>query len=541
MTQHRGRWVVDRADQSKRLQVRELSVPDTVAPTQTFRVRLRVEDPFGIRSVELRFGTHRQVLPARGERAAWFSTLITPGQTGVVALEVVAHGVDGARGPLVTTVVVVGEPARIRGRPVDRETLFRRMERWRRLGLTEDEPYARGPLYAGSTTQGPLTTTKDWWVHWQEAGGPQPFDWSAHCEGAAGITPNGEVLRCWLQLNPLVGVSIIWEELLSNGYAYPNPYPFWPEWRKQELDQVFYSSYKWLESGLQTPFPIPPDPAFNQVPPTFSGSNIALSEHNAWLLYEATVAHSLALEIGGFVPWSILDYDADDLGGLFHSGAMFEADARTYDDFSFAGYWIGHVLGAYPKTSFQFFVDQDIIRPTHNSTIIRLLGWSGTHLRHYADYDGDTDGKTPMEVAYMHWQYYGDAPVERMLAGTIRDNTTEVASWTRGCSGTSHMYRSILRALNIPATTMWGWGEGIEPHLDGHTVPVFPTIGKTLSHGDDVLGWDFFYEVADPVKCLLLLLLSFSSCVSMGSAARVSRGSSSFYSRSHWRARLAGA
>ena len=50
-----------------------------------------------------------------------------------------------------------------------------------------------------------------------------------------------------------------------------------------------------------------------------------------------------------------------------------------------------------------------------------------------------------------------------------------------------------------------------------------------------------FYEVADPVKCLLLLLLSFSSCVSMGSASRVSRGSSAFYSRSHWRARLAGA
>jgi hypothetical protein len=33
--------------------------------------------------------------------------------------------------------------------------------------------------------------------------------------------------------------------------------------------------------------------------------------------------------------------------------------------------------------------------------------------------------------------------------------------------------------------------------------------------------------VADPVKCLLLL--SFSSCVSMGSASRVSRGSSAFY------------
>jgi hypothetical protein len=32
--------------------------------------------------------------------------------------------------------------------------------------------------------------------------------------------------------------------------------------------------------------------------------------------------------------------------------------------------------------------------------------------------------------------------------------------------------QAILRALNIPATTMWGSGKGIEPYLDS-TVPVF--------------------------------------------------------------------
>jgi hypothetical protein len=70
------------------------------------------------------------------------------------------------------------------------------------------------------------------------------------------------------------------------------------------------------------------------------------------------------------------------------------------------------------------------------------------------------------------------------------------------------------------------------------------TPGRTPGHVAGARKGVFtaFYEVADPVKCLLLLLLlSFSSCVSMGSASRVSRGSSAFYSRSHWRARLAGA
>jgi hypothetical protein len=499
------------------LAVRELRAPDTVAVARPFPVHVHIGDPRGVASVELRFGGERHVLPARGEREARLSTRITPRRAGVVQLEVAPLGTDGARGPMARTVVVVTPRARAPARAMTRPTLERRIADWKRRGLTEDAPYARGPLYRGSPTLGTVPVTKDWWIHWTEGGGRQPFDWASHCESTApGITPNGEVLRCWLALNPQVAVSIIWDELLSNGYAHPVPYPFWPEWRKKELDQVFFSTYKWLESGLQMPFPNPADPAVNRVPPTFPGSNIALTEHDAWLLYEATVAHSLALEIGGFVPWSIVDYDADDLGGMFHSRAMFEADDRTYGDFAFAGYWVEGVLGAFPKTSFAFFVQQDIIRSTHQSTITRLLGWSGSHLAHYADFNGDTDGKSPMEVAYIHWQYYGDAPVQRMLAGTLRDNTTEVAHWTRGCSGTSAMYESILRALNIPARTMWGWGDGIEPHLDGHTVPVFPTIGKTLSHGDDVLNWGYYLESVSPPPASVspkMLLISWDTFV----------------------------
>jgi hypothetical protein len=482
------------------LAVRALHVPDIVGVDRPFPVHVRVEDSHGVAAIELRFGTERWILHARGERTARLSTRVTPRHVGVVTLEVVPLGADGARGPAARTIVSVTRHARQPASAMSRIELERRIADRQRRRLTEDEAYARGPLYLGSTAAAAVPVVKDWWVHWMEGGKRQPFDWAAHCESASGITPNGEVLRCWLALNPMVAVSIVWDELLSNGYAHPVPYPFWPEWRKQELDQVFYATYKWLESGLQTPFPNPPDPATNQVPSTFVGTNIALTEHDAWLLYEATVAHSLALEIGGFVPWSIVDYDPQDLGGMFQSRAMFEADDRDYGDldFAFAGYWTGDVLAAYPKTSFQFFVDQDIIRPTHNSTITRLLGWSGSNLSHYSDYDGDTVGKTPMQITYMHWQYYGDAPVQRMLAGTLRDNTPAVSHWTRGCSGTSAMYQSILRALNIPARTLWGWGEGIEPHLDGHTVPVFPTIGKTLSHGDDVLAWDYYLEKLSP-------------------------------------------
>jgi hypothetical protein len=395
-------------------------------------------------------------------------------------------------------VVTVGDRPTDASEHMDIPTLERRIQDWDRLGYDEDIAYDRGPIYGGPSMPSVLNTTADWWVNWMEADGPQPFDWATYCPDAPGITPNGEVLRCWLEMNPLVALSIIWEEILPNDQVHPDPYPFWPESRKQELDEVFYAHYQWLASGLAAPFPIPPDPSPNLIPSTYAGTNIVLSEHNAWLLYSATVAHCLALEIGGFVPWSVLDYGVDDLGALFHSNAMFKAKVADYDGQTIAGYAAGGMLAAYPKTCFEFFIDQDIVRSTHNATITRLLGWSGANLWHYASFNGDTDGKTPMQVAYMHWQYYGDAPAQRMLAGTIRDNTNAVHHWTRGCSGTSRLYRSILRTLNIPARTLWGWGEGIEPHLGGHTVPVFPTIGKTLSHGDDMLNWTGYVAKVSP-------------------------------------------
>jgi hypothetical protein len=487
-----------RARSARRLEILSLLAPPVAPPGRPLAVQVQAADAVGIAAVEVRLGAERHLLRAGGERVVSAALEVSPCRPGLLVVEARARGVDGLVGESARTVVAVDGRADAPAASLDAPALGRRIAEWERRGLPEAVRHARGPLYVSAhIDDAALETMDDWWVEWRAKGGGQPFDAAQHC-GSGAITPAGEVLRCWLALNPLVAVSLIWDEILPSGQVHPDPYPFWPEWRKQELDQVFHATYLWLASGLQTPFPIPPDPSINQVPPTFYGTNVALNTQQAWVLYSATVAFSLALEIGGFVPWSLVGYGPEELGGLFHSRQMFEAGAREYTDFGYTGYWCGHVLPAFPKTAFRFFVDQDIIRPTHSATITRLLAWSGSHLWHYADFGGDTEGKTPMEVAYMHWQYHGGSPVQRMLAGTVRDNTSEVHHWTRGCSGTSHMYRSILRALNIPADTQWGWGEGIEPHLGGHTVPVFPTIGKTMSHGDDMLGWDFFTAGVSP-------------------------------------------
>ena len=49
--------------------------------------------------------------------------------------------------------------------------------------------------------------------------------------------------------------------------------------------------------------------------------------------------------------------------------------------------------------------------------------------------------------------------------------------YTMGCGGTAAFMKSVLRAVNIPVEM------GTPPC--GHVMPLFPTINRALSHGDD--------------------------------------------------------
>jgi hypothetical protein len=483
-----------------RLVVLSLEVPDQSTPTRDLHVQAQAEDRVGIEALEVRIGERSYMAAGEGQTTGTLAMDIPALPRGVYDLEVIVHGVDGKQGPVLHRLLTVQEREPDRDPLLDSATLYRRVEEWQMAGRHDTDLYPRGDLYAAEAVDpGEVPVSTNWWLDWLAANGPQPFRWSEYCPGASGIDLSGDVLRCWLDMNPEVAYAIRWETLdLESGETATIAYPDWTESMKEDLDTSFFFDYTWLGSGLQTPFAIPPDPSINMVPPTSWGNMVALNPQQAWVLFIATVAHSLALEIGGFVPWSVLNYGTDDLIELFSSKALFHAEHRDYTDFSYTGYWTGNVLHAFPKTTFGFFVDQNIIRPSHVGTITRILVWSGNNLVHTGSYNHDTDGKSAMEVSYMHWQYYGHQPVQRVLAGTVRESTTDVKHWTHGCVGTSSMYRSILRALNIPAYVQFGWGDDGEPHLDGHTVPIFPTIGRTMSHADEILAWHVFAEDIEP-------------------------------------------
>jgi len=478
------------------LDVLSFEAPDVAMPSRTIHVEARGRDPQQVASLEVRLSGRTYTADAVNGVVA----LDLPAPTrGFHVLEAVLSDADGKAGPVARRTLAVDDREPARDPFLDKAVLMRRIDEWHRKGGTDTDLYSRGDLYAKATLPGFFDFFTNWWITWKTLGGPQPFEWAQHCPGASGITLGGEVLRCWLALNPQVAQAIQWQVLdLDTGNATLVAYPNWSESMKEDLDTTFFYTYSWLASGLLTPFPIPPDPTINMIPSTSWGSATAFNPQQAWVLYTATVAHGLALEIGGFVPWSVLNYGPDDLLDLFSSKALFTAEHRDYTDVSYTGYWVSEVVHAFPKTTFSFFVDEDIIRWSHQATITRLLEWSGSHLVHAGSYGGDADDVSGMEYCYMHWQYYGKAPVQRMLAGTVRANVNMFRNWTYGCTGTSAFYQSVLRALNIPAYTLFGWGEDDEPHLDGHTVPVFPTLGKTMSHADEIYAWHVLTDDISP-------------------------------------------
>ncbi len=337
-----------------------------------------------------------------------------------------------------------------------------------------------------------------WWTLWNQPFNRQPFDWQTHCNGAAGIDTGGAVLNCWLSMHAKVREAMIWQDVDMYGNVTEQDYDQWSAFMKDYLAVMFHHYTLWLESSA-TQFPAPPlpDPPANQKTLQDGQAPVtALQKIQAQVLYLQNVAHSLAVEIGGFVPWSLLHYYDDELEMLLASESMFNAGeyASTHVNnpvpVTFTGYWPREVTPSPPTTTFAFLVEENLVRPSHYDTIARLLKWGRENMYHY-------HGGSVVENMENHWHYRGHPPVERMIEGTLRQDpaASKLQSWARGCHGTSFFFREVLRSVNIPVKPVW---LPVTPNGGGHRSPVFTTIDRMLSHGDDVYGVRFNIPSVDP-------------------------------------------
>lgn len=279
--------------------------------------------------------------------------------------------------------------------------------------------------------------------------------WTAEPAGEAEKSPD---LTAWLNAHPKVAQALVWEDM-SGAHSWAA----WSDSRKAELRGAF--DLAWIRSSISVP-DVPPNQA---VLADGDHSTTVLSANDAWAYFKASVAQSLAAEIGQQLPWSLLGYAADVLAQLFDGREMFRWSLSP------AGYRIdsghGHVVPAPPSGIYEFLGANDLIGHTRLETLGRVLNWCRMNLVHF------TGGTTAANMEDQ-WQYRGYPPLTRVIEGTVQTSHPEfgLRRRTAGCWGTTGVLRALLRVVNIPVKLVTN---------AGHAQPWFMTEGRYLSHGDD--------------------------------------------------------
>jgi hypothetical protein len=176
---------------------------------------------------------------------------------------------------------------------------------------------------------------------------------------------------------------------------------------KAELRQAWADANAWYANGM-TGFTgtFVEDPPLNQniveedavwVDTVFDGPT------QAWPLFLAHIAHSLAVEIGGWVPWTLRTYEPKALEQLLSGLQMFRYGGWDNNP---GGYQLGGLqllegaTPSHPTFTFAFLKQNNLIASTALGTIARVIDWCRWNLQHYV-------GKFTAQNAYYHWQYRG--------------------------------------------------------------------------------------------------------------------------------------
>jgi hypothetical protein len=374
------------------LEIVKLNAPTHLEAGRRLDVSLTAVDKSGIGFVEVQFRDELRRLEAGEQRVANFALSFETGRTGFDEIRVRALAIDGrTSGPTRTLEVSVTEAIKtvstdVRQIPdVDPQ-----------YTLDTGGVVSANPGLELDPNPGP------WWVKWEKKYA-KPFDWQSACGLGGVVTPNGEVLHCWLAQHPEVRAHLIWENIVyttfdqygtAMGEGDPVAYDKWILVDKAMLDAYFYHAYNYLQSGAASfGGPVLPDVPDNQI--LLNDAESPVTFFDTWQakqLYMATVAHSLALEIGGFLPWSVTSYGADDLDLLFNSHYImrvkymawqFNNSVRSHTGYQAPnGKDGGGVIPAPPVTTFNFLLANDLIRGNHLNTAGRLFGWTLEHMLH---------------------------------------------------------------------------------------------------------------------------------------------------------------
>ncbi|MBK7434783.1 MAG: YtxH domain-containing protein [Chitinophagaceae bacterium] len=162
------------------------------------------------------------------------------------------------------------------------------------------------------------------------------------------IPPIKPDLDTWLMAieNRPVATAIIWETTAGIRLSYP----FWNPTMKDDLSHAFDKA--WNSDSV-----MPVEPFNNLV----SGGGQVLSHDNAWTMFIAYVAQSIATETASHVRWSFAEYSSGELQQLFSSREMFKWLPR-YSGYALQQTISGDVLPCAPHSVLEFLEENAIKR-----------------------------------------------------------------------------------------------------------------------------------------------------------------------------------
>lgn len=265
-----------------------------------------------------------------------------------------------------------------------------------------------------------------------------------------------------------IASSIIWESPTG-----PVAYPAWNASQKGDLARALELVDAGLPAGLKAPpEPILPlklrddalDPAklgAEKSPETCEDDgHVFYSADEAWTLYLAHVAHSLWLERGRKVAWSLRDMTPEERALLLDSRRL--QKRKDSHQFEATRFVMGHALSWDPAVAYRFLKANGMLGEAPEKTVVALTSWASRNLRHIV-------GPETFQALY---GYPGPPPVDMIVQPRV-PGPKKVG----GCWGVTGFYAAVLRGANVPV---------VNSQLDGHSRPHFPTAGRFLNHGDDI-------------------------------------------------------
>ncbi|MFP5285918.1 MAG: hypothetical protein ACLGI9_09300, partial [Thermoanaerobaculia bacterium] len=260
------------------------------------------------------------------------------------------------------------------------------------------------------------------------------------------VLPDGPSLAPYLALlgQPRIRDNILWQ----NGGGVRS----YGAWSASEKDQLHQAILR-LERG---------EPQVPAAPPALLPGN-AISSTDAWNIFLAHVAHALWVEHHDAVPWNLLDFTDPQLAFLLDGRKLLAFGGGG--SYSFSTGLMGSITAWNPRISYEFMRNLGMIGSSQLNTVHALTDWMRGHLIH-------TFAGEDFNVLF---GYPGHPPADKVLYALAGQRHK-----TAGCWGTSGLYGAVLRGVNIPVER-----GNIALHNGSHARPVFPSVNRSLPHGDD--------------------------------------------------------